>query len=111
MNIECIDQPASENMPNIEYQHSVRKIVTVLLINAALLLVTIYLLTNYIDNNLNLYMIMATLFWGGFSLVLIKRAKSARCSCCQSDLFDLLAAAETSSLKVRYCPVCGDELA
>jgi len=97
-------------MPSIEYRRSVRKLLTLLLINAALLLMTIYLLTNYIDNNLNLYMIMATLFWGGFSLLLFKRAKSARCSCCQSDLFDLLAAAETSSLKVRFCPVCGVEL-
>jgi len=45
------------------------------------------------------------------SLMLIRRyCKSAKCTSCNAELFDVIEATKTNSVTFNYCPSCGDKL-
>lgn len=97
-------------MAKIEYKRSLRKIIIFALVSWALLLLSILLIHQYLYNHQTLLFVVATIFWGGFCFVMMRKVKAAECTSCQSDLFNVLDAAENSNLEVKYCPVCGSQL-
>jgi hypothetical protein len=94
----------------IEYARSIRKMLLLAIINAALLLLSIFLINHYLNESQTVLFALATVFWGGICYVTVRKAKVAQCSVCQSDLFNVLDAAENSNLEIKYCPVCGNQL-
>jgi len=94
----------------IEYARSIRKMLLLAMINAALLLLSIFLINHYLNDNQTVLFALATVFWGGICYVTVRKAKVAKCCVCQTDLFNVLDIAENTNLAISYCPVCGSQL-
>ena len=43
-------------------------------------------------------------------LLRTRKAATALCPACQKDLFEILEAANTRAMKLRYCPFCGSAI-
>ena len=98
-------------MNSIEYRKSNKKIIIISMICAVVLTFLVLLALQVKDEDLQLLFIATSAIATGIiCLLAIKRAKSAHCPHCKSDLYNVIDRANIDKLPVYYCPNCGAQI-
>ena len=98
-------------MKKVEYKSSNKKVMIATMLSLVLLIIFMVGIQVQFIGNLRLILQAASIIFVGITcLVLIKNAKNAFCTNCNTDLFNVISAADMQKIKVNYCPSCGSKI-